>query len=324
LKSSLPDGVNPKESTKGVNVAKNTDSKKKSQANRCSIAVRNLPLERFRLPRDGRKWRQLARVRSAVLLYLSTFASGDGSFTLDEKNFSPSLKRLLTKYARATLFRRLDDLWDLALLSWSRPSRSGRRIYAIDPSAEFPSEEQIRKLRETRRSHIRPSEVSYSQEKHVSYSNVGGLTSEPKGGLTSEPVPSLEEPSYSLGLFGCGVGVEKKPLNLSFIEPTPFFSNTHTAPQPRRKSLDLLWTQAEYLEFYASVQSVADINPEYRILDLAPIVLALLRENRSSAIPGLMLPDANAICEALDKALADAKANAPDPNAFWDDLGTVA
>jgi hypothetical protein len=106
--------------------------------NRCTIQIRKLPLEVFRLPRDGRKWKQLARSRYGLLLEISTFANGDGSFlSPDAKiNFSPSSTKLLVHRSEDTLYRLADDLRELGLLSWHRNNHYGRRFYEIHLSGK--------------------------------------------------------------------------------------------------------------------------------------------------------------------------------------------
>jgi hypothetical protein len=58
---------------------------------KCSIELRDLPLERFRLPTDRRKWEAAARSRRMVLEFIASFANGDGSFNGKTGNFSPSM-----------------------------------------------------------------------------------------------------------------------------------------------------------------------------------------------------------------------------------------
>jgi hypothetical protein len=101
---------------------------------RCSQQVRDIPLERFRLPTDGRQWKSSARRRSELLLRLSTHANGDGTFLGRDgnKNYSPSMKRLQEHYAKRTLYRLMDELAHLRLLEWKREQNHyGRRIYEI-------------------------------------------------------------------------------------------------------------------------------------------------------------------------------------------------
>ena len=46
--------------------------------NKCLIEIKRLPLDRFRIPSPGRKWKHIARQVQALLMYLATFANGDG------------------------------------------------------------------------------------------------------------------------------------------------------------------------------------------------------------------------------------------------------
>jgi hypothetical protein len=149
--------------------------------NRCTIQIRKLPLETFRLPRDGRKWKQLARSRYGLLLEISTFANGDGSFlSPDPKiNFSPSFTKLLVHRSRDTLYRLANDIRELGLLSWHRNNHYGRRFYEI----HLP-EKQVRYSPENR-SDIRGENRSDIQNNTSDQEDV--IT-----GPTSRPYPSLE------------------------------------------------------------------------------------------------------------------------------------
>lgn len=111
--------------------------------NRCTLNVRDLPLERFRLERDGRKWKQAARSRSDLLSRLATYANPDGTFESEDrkKNFSPGAEKLLRHYAERTLYRLTNDLGQLGLLSWERENKHyGRRTYRIhfQPEKHLP------------------------------------------------------------------------------------------------------------------------------------------------------------------------------------------
>src|SRR3989442_14688901 len=83
----------------------------KRKTNRCTLDVRDVPLELFRHPRDGGRWREPARNRYGLLLRLSTHANADGTFTSEDgkTNFSPSAERLQLHFARRSLYRHLDD-----------------------------------------------------------------------------------------------------------------------------------------------------------------------------------------------------------------------
>jgi hypothetical protein len=107
-----------------------TDTAKK-EVTKCSIEVRNLPLEAFRLPTDGRKWKQSARSRCALLGRLATYANPDGTFTRNGINYSPSLLTLLKHVSQKSYYRLADDLQRLGLLSWTREKHHERREYTI-------------------------------------------------------------------------------------------------------------------------------------------------------------------------------------------------
>ena len=104
---------------------------KKNQSLKCSQQVRNIPLERYRLSTDGRKWKQAARGRSGLLLRLSSYANGDGTFVRNGRNYSPSLKTLLNHVGHGSYYRLVDDLRSAGLLSWTREKHYERRIYTI-------------------------------------------------------------------------------------------------------------------------------------------------------------------------------------------------
>jgi len=103
----------------------------KNQALKCSQVVRAIPLERFRLPTDGRKWKQVARSRKAFLLHLSSYANSDGTFVRNGRNYSPSLKTLLKDFSRGSYTRLTDDLHAFGFLDWTREKHYDRRIYEI-------------------------------------------------------------------------------------------------------------------------------------------------------------------------------------------------
>src|ERR1700683_4858215 len=98
---------------------------------KCSQLVRNIPLERYRLPDDGRKWKQAARRRSDLLLRLSSYANGDGTFARDGRNYSPSFRTLEKHVARKSFYRLTDALQALGLLSWTREKHYEQRHYTI-------------------------------------------------------------------------------------------------------------------------------------------------------------------------------------------------
>lgn len=157
---------------------------------RCSQQVRRIQLEQYRLPSDGRKWRQAARGRCDLLVRLSTYANGDGTFVRDGKNYSPSWKTLTKHVAEKSLDRRMDALRDLGLLSWTRDQHHARRVYQIHLSdsqgtpVTFESEHLSN-------SQITPVTLDAKDENHLSHSPITPVT---VGGIPS--LPSKErEPS---------------------------------------------------------------------------------------------------------------------------------
>jgi len=99
----------------------------KTKPIRCLLDVRGIPLEKFRLARDGKKWRQPARHRSDLLFRLASYADPDGTLG----KFSPSMQTLSEHFAERTLYRYLDDLRELKLLTWERAKHYHQRQYRI-------------------------------------------------------------------------------------------------------------------------------------------------------------------------------------------------
>jgi hypothetical protein len=104
---------------------------------RCLLDVRKIPLEKFRLPRDGKKRLRAARSRYNFLCTLAQDANADGTFQrFDRKagkiNFSPRVKKLLRHMAERTVYRMTTDLRELGFLSWRREKKHyGSRIFKI-------------------------------------------------------------------------------------------------------------------------------------------------------------------------------------------------
>jgi len=112
------------------------------KTNRCTLDVRDIPLECFRHPRDGRRWQQPARCRYTLLLRLSTHANPDGTFMSEDgrKNYSPRAERLELHFASRSMYRHMDDLKDLGFLDWEREKKHyGRRIYQITMPEKTPA-----------------------------------------------------------------------------------------------------------------------------------------------------------------------------------------
>jgi len=117
---------------------------------KCSQAVRTIQLERFRLSRDGRKWKQAARSRSGLLLRLASYANGDGTFERDGRNYSPSEKTITKHIATNTYYCLSNDLRELGWLSWTREQKHyGRRLFTIHLENHLPDSPE----------HLPPAEV---------------------------------------------------------------------------------------------------------------------------------------------------------------------
>jgi len=101
---------------------------------RCLLDVRKIPLEKFRLPRDGKKRLRAARSRYNFLCTLAQDANADGTFErkAGKINFSPRVKKLLRHMAERTVYRMTTDLRELGFLSWRREKKHyGSRIFQI-------------------------------------------------------------------------------------------------------------------------------------------------------------------------------------------------
>jgi hypothetical protein len=107
-------------------------SAKTSVMNQCLIRVSALPLERYRLPDDGRKWTR-ARNRQSVLNFLARFANDDGTFLRRATNYSPGELRLMKHFhfSRQWVEILLDDLHQLGFLNWTRANRQAQREYTV-------------------------------------------------------------------------------------------------------------------------------------------------------------------------------------------------
>jgi hypothetical protein len=152
------------------------------EKSKCTITVRNLPLERFRLPNDGRKWKQAARSRQGVLEHLSTFANGDGTFVRSGRNFSPSWERLTKRFAEKSLDRHCDALRKLGYLAWTRLNHYTRRVYTIhlsDSLEKHPSDSE---------EHLSDSTEKLDNTCHI---DADHLSHWPKTPATMDGVPSL-------------------------------------------------------------------------------------------------------------------------------------
>jgi hypothetical protein len=105
----------------------------KKVVNQCLLKVRDLPLERFRAPSLGRKWKHLARQLQAMLVWLAGFANGDGTFFNGDMDYSPSVKRQMKHFGckRHWIYKLQDYLRSLGFLSWTRANKQEGRKYTI-------------------------------------------------------------------------------------------------------------------------------------------------------------------------------------------------
>jgi hypothetical protein len=154
---------------------------------KCTIEVRSLPLEAFRLPTDGRKWKQAARTRKSVLGHLASYANPDGTFIGSHgRNFSPSHKKLLADFSEGTLHYATTALQELGLLSWTRKNHYARRVYAVHlPEHSQDSEAGLAKASKYH-SQDSPESLSTFADKGQEHSQHSQITLS-----TSECVPSL-------------------------------------------------------------------------------------------------------------------------------------
>ena len=113
-------------------LARRAKSSQSKLFNRCLLAARNLPIERFHLPDDSRRqWRGVARSRLSALEYLGGRANPDGTFVREDRDYSPNAEELQERFGERMFYRRFNELRDLGLLSWTRRNRQLKRTYRI-------------------------------------------------------------------------------------------------------------------------------------------------------------------------------------------------
>lgn len=165
-------------------VSEKTEHVKRGPTSKCLIEIRNLPLERFRMAHDGRKWKQVARSRSLVLVYIATFADGDGNVG----KYSPGIERQTKRHGFTArwLYRLHDDLNALGFLSWKRENRQEKREYTIT----IPTDPDV--------NYSQASDVNYSLS-DVKYSSpdVNYSASDVNSRVSATVLPS-KEPSVSV------------------------------------------------------------------------------------------------------------------------------
>lgn len=113
-------------------------TKTSNTINRALIEVSNLPIERFKVPGKGRKWKQLARTIQALLNWLARFANSDGTFTRTNgdgsvRDYSPGVDRQSKHFGftREWIYKLQDYLKALGFLNWTRKNRQAGRTYTI-------------------------------------------------------------------------------------------------------------------------------------------------------------------------------------------------
>jgi hypothetical protein len=194
---------------------------KKNQSLKCSQQVRGIPLERYRLPDDGRKWRQAARSRSALLVRLSSYANGDGTFVRDGRNYSPSLRTLLNHVGHGSYYKLTDELHASGLLSWTREKHYERRIYTI----HLPESGPVFDQNQVQDSEIAGPTFDSRSPEQVQYSQITGPTSGNHPSLPSK-APS-KEPSRERE-----ASAAEKP-NQSLSHPSPSASEGRGSGQEK-------------------------------------------------------------------------------------------
>jgi hypothetical protein len=202
--------------------------------NKCQSWVDNLPLESFRLPSDGRKWKQAARSRYALLHKLAAKANGDGTFIGQKTkvagiNFSPTWKQLTRHYNKSTLDYLLNQLRKLGYLTWAREqNHHGRRIYTItNPTDKLPPDvnDPFRDVPE--QVQYSTEQVANSDEEQVQHSHEQ-VQHSPESGSTFEGTGSPSSPNPSLG---------RPPLDYP-PPPHPSESKTEVGDSEKPKAAD--------------------------------------------------------------------------------------
>jgi hypothetical protein len=102
--------------------------------------LRNIPVELYRLPKDGSKWKAIAHDRQSIADWLATFGDGDGT------RIFPSIHSMMRRFAwsHGKICYLLADLKELKLLeSTGKLSREhGTRIRRMTPNAFLKTEVQ--------------------------------------------------------------------------------------------------------------------------------------------------------------------------------------
>ena len=172
---------------------------------RLSRDLRNVPLDKYRLPKEGRKWKTIARQRMALAEWLATHGDADGS------RIYPGEKSMTCHFgwSRATTFRLLKDLKKLHLLeSKGLTSERGTRVRSMNLSAFLGSGAGV--------SDSSAAGVSDSSAAGVSDSSAAGV-SDSRAGVSGNVrhdrhvTDTKEKPSSPGGDAPCGKVEKPKP-----------------------------------------------------------------------------------------------------------------
>ena len=131
---------------------------------RCSLDVRKIPIEAYKHPSTGRKWKAVARGMRAVLVDLASYADPNGALG----KFSPKMETLEEHHNPSTLYDNMNKLRDVGLLKWDRENHYKRRQYTIllpgrsDPPSKPGGIEEVPQehLRDTVENHLRGSRIT--------------------------------------------------------------------------------------------------------------------------------------------------------------------
>jgi len=104
----------------------------KTKAVKLSRAMREIPLEAYRLPKHSRKWKSLCRQLMALADFLATYGDGDGT------RIQAGVNAMMRKFrvSRRTVFYWLDDLKELGILTntGKLTSMHGTRVRQLHPA----------------------------------------------------------------------------------------------------------------------------------------------------------------------------------------------
>lgn len=209
-----------------------TSNAVRHQSLKCSQEVRKIPLERFCLPDDGRKWRQAARSRKAFLLHLSSYANGDGTFVNDEQNYSPSLRTLLKDFSRGSYTRNTEALQKVGLLAWTRAKHYERRVYVIHLPSAAPEPTQ-----ESQENQVRDSTENRSEIDEKTGPRFDGQTQNQYPDSQENQYPDSQENQNSIEIRRNKYPDSQKSVSTSVHHPSlPSSPSKEREPNPAEKN----------------------------------------------------------------------------------------